>query len=137
MLDVSGMSRGHFYLNGHDLGKVCHPVKQPSRSASAWLHARARVQSHCNSTNPNPQHAAPTDPPGARALQLHGSHVGFCAPSVKKFWTVGGTQRYYQLPRSLLRADPTVNLLVLADELGATDPSGVRVVLSTMQRCDG
>ena len=75
MLDVSGMSRGHFYLNGHDLGK---------------------------------------------------------------FWTVGSkrkgpTQRYYQLPSSLLQSSPATNLVVLADEMGAQDPSGVRVVLSTMQ----
>lgn len=74
MLDVSGMSRGHFYLNGVDLGK---------------------------------------------------------------FWTVGPaslmTQRYYQLPRSVLRSHPTENLVVMVDELGAKKPGGVRVVLSTMQ----
>jgi|EP01046_Picozoa_sp_COSAG06_P011004 hypothetical protein len=80
MLDVSGISRGHFYLNGIDLGK---------------------------------------------------------------YWTVGPsgqgpTQRYYQLPRSLLVSDADgakTNLLVLADELGALaagSARGVRVVLSTM-----
>jgi hypothetical protein len=32
-----------------------------------------------------------------------------------------------------LKASPDVNLLVLADELGATDPWAVRVVLSSMK----
>eukprot|EP01043_Picozoa_sp_COSAG02_P013161 COSAG02_NODE_522_length_20749_cov_14.985278_3_plen_401_part_00 len=81
MLDVSGMSRGHFYLNGFDLGK---------------------------------------------------------------YWTIGPsgqgpTQRYYQLPRSLLLSDAgeaKTNLLVLADELGALGAGSVRsvrVVFSTME----
>lgn len=78
MLDVSGLSRGHYYLNGFDLGK---------------------------------------------------------------YWTIGPnglgpTQRYYQLPRSLLRPDTHENLLVLADELGTLAPGsarGVRVVLSSME----
>ena len=76
MLDASGMSRGHFYLNGVDLGK---------------------------------------------------------------FWTIRDgrsgqlTQRYYQLPRSLLLPSPAMNLLVLADELGAKAPSQARIVFSTME----
>jgi hypothetical protein len=80
MLDVSGLSRGHFFINGIDLGK---------------------------------------------------------------YWTVeatglGPTQRYYQLPRSLLRSDAhnMTNLLVIADELGALSMGsarGVRVVFSSME----
>ena len=80
MLDVSGLSRGHFFINGIDLGK---------------------------------------------------------------YWTVGAaglgpTQRYYQLPRSLLRSDThnMTNLLVMADELGAISVGsarGVRVVFSSMK----
>ena len=74
MLDIAGMSRGHFFLNGIDLGK---------------------------------------------------------------YWSVTDgkemTQRYYQLPTSLLLPAGVANVLVMADELGTTvSPPGVRVVLSTM-----
>ena len=74
LLDASGLSRGHFYLNGVDLGKywlIEGPSKQP-------------------------------------------------------------TQRYYQLPTSLLKFSRQLNLLVVGDELGAQAPAEARVVFSTM-----
>ena len=81
MLDATGMSRGHFFLNGVDLGKF-------------WT-----------------------------VIDGHGA---------------GMTQRYYQLPSSLLVPAGRENVLVMADELGVTAAVApglgppVRVVFSSM-----
>ena len=75
LLDLNGMGRGHFYLNGHDLGKY-------------WL---------------------------------------VKGPSGKP------TQRYYHLPADILRFGSQNNELVLGEQLGASDISSPRVVVSSMQ----
>jgi len=77
LLDPAGMGRGHFYLNGADLGRF-YPAS-----------------------------------PGAATATPHSAGLGGAL----------------YLPPSLLKG---MNVLVLGEELGATQPTAVRVILSTL-----
>lgn len=120
VLDIGGLGRGHAYVNGFDIGRYYNITGTPCDQCKCGGDSccmKVRASLHCSSSSPD----------FAVCVLKTELKQNSCVARPQSMCGKPSQQLYHIPPDALLPAGAASNLLVLFEELGATDLSTVQV----------